>query len=85
MREDVLVGSSASNGLAERGVQTVERRILVLKDALEERWGSKTSGDRNAVACLVELASAFVNRCEVGYDVRVLYETARGNQRSRLD
>ena len=31
------VGSSASNGIAERGVQTIERKIRVLKDALERR------------------------------------------------
>ena len=31
------VGSSASNGVAERGVQTVEGQIRVLKDAFETR------------------------------------------------
>ena len=32
------MGSSASNGVAERGVQTVEGQIRVLKDALRREW-----------------------------------------------
>ena len=37
------MGSSASNGLAERGVQTVEGQIRVLKDASETRVGARES------------------------------------------
>ena len=36
-----LVGSSASNGVAERGVQTVEGQIRVLRDAFETRVGAQ--------------------------------------------
>ena len=36
-----LVGSSASNSVAERGVQTVEGQIRVVKDALETRFGDR--------------------------------------------
>ena len=37
--EESPVGSSASNGLAERAVQSVEGQIRVIKSALQEKVG----------------------------------------------
>ena len=35
------VGSSSSNGIVERGAQSVEEQVRVLLSALENRWKSK--------------------------------------------
>ena len=77
------VGSSASNGVAERGVQTVEGQIRVLKDALEARLGTEVPSNHNVLAWLVEFAATLVNRYEVGRDGRTPHERLRGKA-SRL-
>ena len=38
MKEHSPVGSSASNGLVERAIQSVQGQVRVLKLALEGRW-----------------------------------------------
>ena len=78
-----LVGSSASNGVAERGVQTVEGQIRVLKDALEMRLEVQIPSNHNILSWLVEFAGTVVNRYEVGRDGKTPYERLRGKQ-SRL-
>ena len=77
------VGSSASNGVAERGVQTVEGQIRVLKDALEHRLGAHVPSNHNILAWLVEFAATLINRYEVGRDGKTPYERLRGKA-SRL-
>ena len=77
------VGSSASNGVAERGVHTVEGQVRVLKDALEMRLETQILSNHNILAWLVEFAGTVVNRYEVGRDGKTLYERLRGKQ-SRL-
>ena len=61
-----LVGSSASNGVADRGVQIVEGQVRVLKDALEMRLEMEIPSNHNILAWLVEFAGTVVNRYEVG-------------------
>ena len=82
-REVSLVGSSASNGVAERGVQTVEGQVRVLKDALEMRLETEIPSNHNILAWLVEFTGTVVNRYEVGRDGKTPYERLRGKQ-SRL-
>ena len=77
------VGSSASNGVAERGVQTVEGQIRVLKDALEMRLEVRIPSNHNILSWLVEFAGTVVNRYEVGRDGKTPCERLRGKQ-SRL-
>ena len=77
------VGSSASNGVAERGVQTVEGQIRVLKDAFKTRVGAQIPSNHNILAWLVEFAGTVVNRYEVGRDGKTPIERLRGKQ-SRL-
>ena len=77
------MGSSASNGVAERGVQTVEGQVRVLKDALEMRLETEIPSNHNILAWLVEFAGTVVNRYEVGRDGKTPYERLRGKQ-SRL-
>ena len=64
------VGSSASNGVAERGVQTIEGQIRVLKDAFETRIGAEVSSNHNTLAWLVEFARTLVNRYRSGRTAR---------------
>ena len=47
LKEESPVGSSASNGVIERGVQTIEGQIRVIKNALEERLNVKVPGTHN--------------------------------------
>ena len=56
------IGSSASNRLEARRVQTVEERIRALKDALE----CAVPSNHNVFACLVEFTWTTMNRSEVG-------------------
>ena len=76
-----LVGSPASNGVAERGVQTVEGQIRV--DAFKTRVGAQIPSNHNILAWLVEFAETVVNRYEVGRDGKTPFERLRGKQ-SRL-
>jgi hypothetical protein len=76
--EESPIGESQSNGVIERGNQTVEGQIRVLKDALEMRVGGKVPSDHNVVTWLVEFAAVLVNRYEVGRDGKTPYERLRG-------
>ena len=76
--EQSPVGSSASNGVAERGVQTLEGQIRVLKDALENRWRLKIGEEHKVLAWLTEYAAVLLNRYEVGHDGKTSYERLRG-------
>ena len=69
--------------MAERGVQTVEGQVRVLKDALEMRLETEILSNYNILAWLVEFAGTVVNRYEVGRDGKTPYERLRGKQ-SRL-
>ena len=77
------VGSSASNGVAERGVQSLEGQVRVLKDAVESRLGLAVPSNHNILAWLVEFAATLINRYEVGRDGRTPHERLRGKA-SRL-
>ena len=76
--EQSPVGSSASNGVIERGVQTLEGQIRVLKDALETRWGIRIGDEQKILSWIVEYAAVLVNRYEVGHDGKTPYERLRG-------
>ena len=82
--EESPVGASASNGVIERGNQTVEGQIRVLKDALEARLGDKVPSDHNILCWLVEFAAVLVNRYEVGHDGKTPYERLRGKSSKLL-
>ena len=55
--EHSLVGASKSNGIIERGIQTMEGMIRMLKDALEFRWKTKIDEESPILSWLVEFAS----------------------------
>ena len=82
--EESPVGESQSNGVIERGVQTAEGQIRVLKDALETRLSTKIPAQHNIIAWMVEFAAVLVNRYEVGHDGKTSYERLRGKSSKLL-
>jgi hypothetical protein len=72
------VGSSASNGVIERSILSVEQMIRVLKDGLEARWGTKIPTLHAIVPWIVEYASFLLNRFEVSHDGKTSYERCKG-------
>ena len=76
--ENSPVGSHASNGVVERGIQSVEGQVRVLKDCLEEKWGLKIEAKHMIVPWIVEYAAHLLNRFEVGHDGRTAYERCKG-------
>jgi len=82
--ENSPVAASASNGVMERGVQTIEGMIRVLKDGLETRWNTKVDESSPILSWLVEFASVLINRYEVGHDGKTGYERTRGKTSKML-
>lgn len=74
------MGSSKSNGIIERGVQTVQGMMRTLRSALEERLGVEWNVEHAVWAWLVEYAGWLVNRAEVGKDGRTPYERIKGKK-----
>ena len=72
------VGASASNGVVERGIQSVEGQVRVLKLALEKRWNVEIPSSHPVVPWVVEYASYLLNRYEVGHDGKTAYERLKG-------
>ena len=80
MVEKSPVGSSGSNGVVERGVQSVEGMIRTLRSACEARLGIKIKPEEKIVIFMAEYAAYLVNRLEVGKDGRTAYERCRGKK-----
>ena len=72
------VGSSASNGVVERGIQSVEQQVRVMRSALEARWKVKLNVYSAIWPWLVEYAAVILNRMEVGKDGKTAYERLKG-------
>ncbi len=68
------VGSSASNGVVERAVQSVQMQMRVMRSSLEERWLGALNAQHPVVPWLAEYASHLLNGFEVGRDGRTDYE-----------
>ena len=73
-------GSSGSNGVVERAVQSVEGVIRTLLSALEERTGAKIGAEERIVVFLAEYAAYLLNRLEVGKDGKTAYERNKGKK-----
>ena len=72
------VGSSGSNGVVERGVQSVEGLIRTLLSACQERLGTRIMLEEKIVIFMAEYAAYLINRLEVGKDGKTAYERCRG-------
>lgn len=74
------VGSSGSNGVVERAIQSVEGLIRTLKSACEHRWGLTLKPGEKTVLFIAEYASYLVNKLEVGKDGKTAWERSRGKR-----
>ena len=80
LRENSPVGSSGSNGVAERGVQSVEGVIRTLRSAFEERIGMRVKAEEKIVTFLAEYAAYLINKREIGKDGKTAYERNKGKR-----
>ena len=69
-----------SNGIVERGVQSVEEQVRVLISALENRWKAAIPDRHSIWPWLVEYAGYLLNRCNVGADGKTAYERCKGKE-----
>ena len=82
--ENSPVGSSASNGVVERAIRSVEQQTRVLKSGLEERWGVKIPTRHSVMPWLVEYAGLLLNRFEVSRDGKTSFERSKGKPAKTL-
>ena len=66
--ENSPVGSSASNGVAEMAIQSVQRHVRVLKLALENKWNISIPHKHSKRPWIMEYSSFLLNRFDVGHD-----------------
>ena len=74
------VGESASNGKAERAVQTFEDHLRTLKSALDSRLKQKVPVDHPLMAWLVEHTANVINRYAVTTDGTTPYQALHGKR-----
>jgi hypothetical protein len=78
--EDSLVGTYASNGVAERAIRSVSQQVIVLEDGLEH-----IVGDRHPLMTwFAEYAGHLLNCFEVSYDGKMAYERVKGKSARML-
>ena len=75
---------SKSNGVIERGVQSIEYQMRVARSALEERLGMKVEVNSAVWPWLTEHVAVLLNRLEVGADGRTAYERCKGKRAKML-
>ena len=80
MTENSPVGSSQSNVMIERSIQTVEGQIRTLRNAFEARTGSRLPTASCLFAWMVTHAGNIINLCEVGKDGKVPFLSLRGRK-----
>lgn len=76
--EQSPVGSSGSNGIVERGIQSFQMMMRVMKDALETKWKVAIPDDHPILTWMTGYSSYLLNRFEVGRDGRTSYERLKG-------
>ena len=72
--------ASASDGVVERGVQTVQGQVRVLRSAVEEKWGVKLETAHSIWPWLVEYASFLISIGEVDHDGKTPYERCKAKR-----
>jgi len=86
--ENSPVGSSQSNGIVERAIQSYEGMLRVVKGGLEDRWDAKIPDGHSIFAWMSEYCGFLLNRFEVGADGKTSYERLKGkkakNSRHRI-
>ena len=80
MAEHSPVGSSQSNGMVERRIQTIEGQIRTLRSAFEARTAAKLPTTSCLFPWLIIHAANILNLCEVGKDGKVPFQRLRGRR-----
>ncbi len=78
--EESPVKSSGSNGIVERGIQSIENQIRALYLGFQERLGIKVDARERIVTFIPECAAYLMNRLETGKDGKVGYERIKGKK-----
>ena len=84
MVESSPVGASASNGRVERGIQSMQGQVRVMKSCLQEKWEIDIEADHMIMAWMVEYAAHLLNRFEVGKDGKTAYERCKGKKAKHM-
>ena len=78
--ENSPVGSSQSNGVAKKAIQSVQGHVRVLKLALEKRWGINIPHRHSVIPWVVEYAAFLLNRT----NGKTAYESLKGKRAKTL-
>jgi len=74
------VGSSQSNGIVERAIQSYEGMLRTIKGGLEDRWDAKIPDGHAIFAWMSEYCGFLLNRFEVGADGKTAIERLKGKK-----
>ena len=75
--EQSPVGSSQSNGIIERAIQSYEGLLRTLKSGLESKWKAEIPDGHAIFSWLSEYSAFLLNRYEVSADGKTSYERMR--------
>ena len=78
--EEAPKQSKGSNGIVERGVQSIENNIRQILLGLHDRLNRKTDARERIVAFIPKYAAYVLNRLEMGSDGKVAYERIKGKK-----
>jgi len=78
--EQSPVGSSQSNGVIERAIQSYEATLRTMRSDLEEKWDAKIPDGHPIFTWMSEYCGYLLNRFEVGADGKVAYERMKGKR-----
>ena len=81
--EESPKGSSASNGVVEKGVQDAEHQVRALRLSLEARLNSKIPINHPIIPWLVQHAGFTHNRFQLGHDGKTPYERLKNKSFSQ--
>ena len=78
--EQSPVGSSQSNGVIERAIQSYEAMLRTMRSALEAKWDATLPEGHPIFTWMSEYCGFLLNRFEVGADGKVAYERMKGKR-----
>jgi len=78
--EQSPVGSSQSNGVIERAIQSYEGLLRTMKSGLETKWSAKIPDGHAIFSWMSEYCAFLLNRYEVSADGKTSYERMKGKK-----
>ncbi len=78
--EESPVKSSGSNGVVERGVESIEGQVRAIFLGFQERLGKRVDSRQRVVTFIPEYAAYLMNRLEEGKDGKMGYERVKGKK-----